>query len=253
MKIRDREAEEKQLQKDLGIDLVHMATMMHKLGYDGGVNEMFYALMDDMGMSYNFPYKKWVSSMEGKDKMFVELMCRMSSRDTKKQGDLLKLCLKNKLIEESRMRPFTETELVEERLFFMMHMLPTVSSLENVLKAMGIIAKVTTCRNSRSPCMEIRNHTTPTSILNTYFPKGQELTQLLKSEKLTMAEKKLICVYYVSSNSICTARKRPTDEEYTISSDATTSRYADRQTPSFDNDMSVPEEKKGLFARLRRK
>lgn len=180
----------------------------------------------------------------------IELMCRLASRDPKKQSNLLNTCVKNNLIDPKRIRPFTDKELNQQKgLFFrnaIKKLLGTNARLDHVEKALGISVFL------EDNDVVMLSHSDPSdrkTILAKYFPKGPKLEQLLLSNELSKPEKKLLCIYYKPARDLC-EQVALTNEDLQQLKTAAHEHYKEALQPSFE--ISDPKKRKFGFATRRK-
>lgn len=153
-----------------------LADTFAKLGITAPVNEMFEALLRDMGIPYSFPYKRWTDFLKPPYKAEAERLCRVSDSFDKQQS-LMSYCIKNNLVDRGKVDDnyrLNATEYVRERLNFFLSRVKSLTSFSNLARVMG-------ADNQGRPLRGRITSALWQGVVNRYLPTDEQLVAAIRS------------------------------------------------------------------------
>lgn len=153
-----------------------LADTFAKLGITAPVNEMFEALLRDMGIPYSFPYKRWTDFLKPPVKAEAERLCRVSD-SLEKQESLMNYCIKNDLVDRGKVDDnyrLNATQYVQERLNFFLSRVKSLTSFSNLARVLGADSKGQPLRGRVTTALW-------QGVVNRYLPTDEQIVAAIRS------------------------------------------------------------------------
>lgn len=195
-------AESKKTTRDFFLDSAAvLADTFAKLGINGAVNEMFEALLRDMGIPYTFPYKQWTDFLKPPVKEEAERLCRVSDV-LENQDNLMKYCIDNELVDPEKVDEnyrLNEPQYISERLNFFLSKVKSLVTFPNLASVLG----------ANSDGQPLRGRVASMlwqGIVDRYLPTDEQLESALRARFVANEPERAatLCFWRATPSTLCT-------------------------------------------------